>query len=58
MKDKRDNDLVDFLTWALNDPKRPLDGKQIVGIILTIISASMFGLAIGSLIAQSTAVIR
>ena len=52
MKDKRDKDLVNFLAWALNDPKRPLDGKQMVGIILTIISASIFGMVVGSVIVQ------
>lgn len=52
MKDKRNRDLVDFLTWALSDQKRPMDGLQVVVIILTIISASIFGMVVGSVIVQ------
>ena len=56
MKDERDKDLVDFLTWVLSDPKRPMNGARIMAIILTIISASLMGLVAGTVVKQNVPV--
>ena len=50
MKDRRNKNEIEFLLWALTDPKRPMTGMRLLMVIQGMIVAAFLGMIVGSVI--------